>query len=111
MKKEIYSLVKHEDYNAALSLLRVALDFYADDVKLLSLRSKCYSKLAMITEANVDAKKSYELLIAQEVTKNKRKGMLLCKVYCNLAKTQINANKLKDAFVTLTNARRHNEIL
>ena len=111
VKREIYSLIKKKNYTSALTLLNETLVVNADDIKLLSLRSKCYSKLAMSAEANLDAKKSYDLLITQEVTKNKRKGMLLCKVYCNLAKTQINANKFKEAFRTLTNARRHNEIL
>ncbi len=110
-KREIYLLIKQKDYTSALSMLRVALNVNEDDVKLLSLRSKCYSKLSMVTEANLDAKKAYEILITQDVMKNKRKGMLLCKIYCNLAKTQINANMLKEAFLTLTNARRHNELL
>jgi len=103
--------MKQKDYPSALSMLRVALNVNEDDVKLLSLRSKCYSKLSMLTEANLDAKRAYEILITQDVMKNKRKGMLLCKIYCNLAKTQINANMLKEAFLTLTNARRHNELL
>ena len=103
--------MKQKDYPSALSMLRVALNVNEDDVKLLSLRSKCYSKLSMLTEANLDAKKAYEILITQDVMMNKRKGMLLCKIYCNLAKTQINANMLKEAFLTLTNARRHNELL
>jgi len=110
-KREIYLLIKQKDYTSALSMLRVALNVNEDDVKLLSLRSKCYSKLSMLTEANLDAKKAYEILITQDVMMNKRKGMLLCKIYCNLAKTQINANMLKEAFLTLTNARRHNELL
>ena len=111
VKRNIYSLIKQKNYTSALTLLDETLVLNTDDIKLLCLRSKCYSKLAMLVEANLDAKKSYELLITQEVTRNKRKGMLLCKVYCNLAKTQINTNKLKEAFLTLTYARRHNEIL